>query len=333
MGKKVVFTLFICFIIASAVPSKGKDDDGGRNVKLLFAFGDSYADTGNLPSVSVSWKTPYGLTFPGEPSGRFSDGRVLTDYIASFFGVRAPLAYRRIKNFDAKSVVQNGINFAHGGSGVFQTLSDLPNMTTQIDFLQQLVEKNVFSTHDLSSSIALVSVAGNDYGAYLARNGAFQGLEGFSRSVINQLMSNVRRLNSFGIKKIFMTGIGPLGCLPQSTASNSYQNCNAALNNFSMSHNQLLEQNIFHLNSEAASPVFSYLDLYTSFLSALGGVPNRLKPCCIGGCGGVDKNGEKRYVVCEDVSRSIFWDSIHPSDSGWGAVFSALRESMQTSLV
>ena len=62
----------------------GKDDVGGRNVKLLFAFGDSYADTGNLPSVSVSWKTPYGLTYPGEPSGRFSDGRVLTDYIGMF---------------------------------------------------------------------------------------------------------------------------------------------------------------------------------------------------------------------------------------------------------
>lgn len=99
---------------------------------------------------------------------------------ASFFGIRAPLAYRRIKDFDGKSVVQNGINFAHGGSGVFQTLFDLPNMTTQIDFLQQLIDKNVFATHDLSSSIALVSLAGNDYGAYLARNGAFQVLKLFN---------------------------------------------------------------------------------------------------------------------------------------------------------
>lgn len=65
----------------------GKDDVGGRNVKLLFAFGDSYADTGNLQSDSVSWKSPYGLTFPGEPSGRFSDGRVLTDYIGMFMHI------------------------------------------------------------------------------------------------------------------------------------------------------------------------------------------------------------------------------------------------------
>lgn len=52
-----------------------------RNVKL-FVFGDSYVDAGNCPrSGSVSWRQPYGITFPGKPYGRFSDGRVLTDYI------------------------------------------------------------------------------------------------------------------------------------------------------------------------------------------------------------------------------------------------------------
>lgn len=38
-------------------------------------------DTGNLGKYSSSWKEPYGSTFPGKPAGRFSDGRVLTDYI------------------------------------------------------------------------------------------------------------------------------------------------------------------------------------------------------------------------------------------------------------
>lgn len=48
----------------------------------LFVFGDSYVDTGNWrKSMGSSWKEPYGSTFPGKPAGRFSDGRVLTDYI------------------------------------------------------------------------------------------------------------------------------------------------------------------------------------------------------------------------------------------------------------
>lgn len=50
--------------------------------KKLFVFGDSYADTGNTrKDAPGSWKEPYGITFPGEPTGRFSDGRVLTDYV------------------------------------------------------------------------------------------------------------------------------------------------------------------------------------------------------------------------------------------------------------
>ena len=56
---------------------------GFRPTKL-FVFGDSYADTGNVQkSVGSSWKEPYGITFPGKPAGRFSDGRVLTDYVGN----------------------------------------------------------------------------------------------------------------------------------------------------------------------------------------------------------------------------------------------------------
>ncbi|KAL0302146.1 UNVERIFIED_CONTAM: GDSL esterase/lipase [Sesamum calycinum] len=124
---------------------------------ILISF--ALLSTGNLPtSVSRSWKSPYGITFPRKPSGRFSDGRILTDYIASFLGIRSPFPYRQLKNLNTDTdTIQYGINFAHGGTGVFQTLQvDQPNMTTQIDFFQQLVDKNVYTSQELSSSIALV---------------------------------------------------------------------------------------------------------------------------------------------------------------------------------
>ena len=48
----------------------------------LFVFGDSYADTGNNNrDKASSWKFPYGISFPGKPSGRYSNGRVLTDFL------------------------------------------------------------------------------------------------------------------------------------------------------------------------------------------------------------------------------------------------------------
>ncbi|KAI3458865.1 hypothetical protein Pfo_015528 [Paulownia fortunei] len=337
-----VFLLSLPLLSTEAYPGNGFEEREGGKVKL-FVFGDSYADTGNLPSsVSKSWKPPYGITFPGKPSGRFSDGRVLTDYIASFLGIRSPLPYN-LKNFNKKTT-RYGINFAHGGTGVFRTLVDQPNMTTQIDFFQQLIDKNVYTTQNLSSSIALVSVAGNDYSTYLAKNGSLEELPGFTRSLINQLILNVRRINGFGIKKIGITGIEPVGCLPRNTASASYENCNAAENKFSQSHNQLLKQSIVALNHEAAAPVFVYLDLYRAFISALkikqnppGNLSNKLKPCCVGvngeDCGLVDKNGKKKYVVCENPKQSFFWDSIHPSNAGWRAVYSALKCSLHSLLL
>ncbi|CAH9113510.1 unnamed protein product [Cuscuta epithymum] len=137
--------------------------------KKLFVFGDSYADTGNnwpATNDSTSWSEPYGMTFPGKPSGRWSDGCVLTDYIASHLGIESPQAYELWKGGGEAQNPQNGMNFAYGGTGVFNTSVNGPNLTTQINSLQQLLEQNVYTKDDLSSSVALVSSVGNDYITY-----------------------------------------------------------------------------------------------------------------------------------------------------------------------
>ena len=50
-----------------------EEHDKEYQVKL-FVFGDSYVDTGNFVH-SESYKPPSGITFPGNPAGRFCDGR------------------------------------------------------------------------------------------------------------------------------------------------------------------------------------------------------------------------------------------------------------------
>ena len=63
------------------------------------------------------------------------------------------------------------MNFAYGGTGVFNTLVDGANMTTQIDTFEELIQQNVYTKTDLESSVALVSAAGNDYLKFLLENG------------------------------------------------------------------------------------------------------------------------------------------------------------------
>ncbi len=47
----------------------------------FYVFGDSYTDTGNGGNSIV----PYGITWPGYPHGRGSDGRIQVDYFGKKF--------------------------------------------------------------------------------------------------------------------------------------------------------------------------------------------------------------------------------------------------------
>ncbi|XP_010244363.1 PREDICTED: GDSL esterase/lipase At5g03610-like [Nelumbo nucifera] len=297
----------------------------------LFVFGDSYADTGNNAKTFASWHEPYGITFPGKPSGRWSDGRVLTDYVASFLGIKSPVPYRWMKY--GPKLVPFGINFAYGGSGVSQTLFPVPNMTVQINSFQQLIQKGLYTKKDLYSSVALVSLVGNDYAAYLTRNGTAEGLPAFIATVVNQLALNLKRINVMGVKTIVVTGLQPLGCLPQRTVFTSFQQCNETDNAGVIFHNQLLQQVVDKFNNESKDSSFLILDLYRSFKTILNqtALPGNmkfddlLKPCCMGvnssfSCGSKDENGVKMYTVCKNPKTAFFWDMFHPTQEGWKAV-------------
>lgn len=55
----------------------------------LFSFGDSLSDTGNLPFLyghdtgEPALRPPYGETFFHRATGRFSDGRLVVDFIGT----------------------------------------------------------------------------------------------------------------------------------------------------------------------------------------------------------------------------------------------------------
>ncbi|KAI5425522.1 GDSL esterase/lipase At5g03610 [Lathyrus oleraceus] len=307
-------------------------------ITKLFVFGDSYADTGNINSSLVpSRNEPYGVTFPGKPSGRFSDGRVLTDYIAKYLKVKSPASYTVRKHL-APHHLKNGMNFAFGGTGVFETLNQGPNMTTQISFFEKAIEDKVLTTSNIRKSVALVSIAGNDYTFYNFKNGSIQGLPSFISSVVNQTIKNVIRIKELGVKKVIISNLQPVGCLPSETVSSSFKECNETSNNLLVAyHNTLLTEAVTKLNQQIkyhSSSPFIVLDLYDSFMSVLKNpstynIKNELEPCCVGVssnyfCGMVVEK-VKKYTVCENPKSAFFWDLGHPTDAGWRAVYTRLR--------
>ncbi|WCJ19076.1 GDSL esterase/lipase At5g03610 [Euphorbia peplus] len=336
------FCFLLCYFFSILTV---KEAHHRRRHGKLFVFGDSYVDTGNWANSAISWKQPYGITFPGTPSGRFSNGRVLTDYIASFVGVGSPIPYERRK-LGNKSHVKYGMNFAYGGTGVFDTLNNAPNMATQIKFFKQIIEEEkVYTKQDLNSSIALVSIAGNDYNTYLFKNGNdFKDMGNLTSSIMEELSKNLKGIHELGVQKILITSLQPIGCLPAISVSSSFKNCSQKWNEASKFHNQMLNQQLQNLNNniKGHEDAFHVLDLFGAFMSAFNKLQNitaesdesPLKACCRGitsnySCADIDKvSGEKNYVICKNPELSIFWDMVHPSQNGWHQVHLALLSSL-----
>lgn len=170
-----------------------------------------------------------------------------------------------------------------------------------------------------------------------------QGFRAYIIKVLNQLEVNLREIGKMGLKKVVMLTLQPLGCLPNKAISLSYEKCDKPLNNETMFHNTLLQQIVQKLNSETTDSPFHVLDLYSAFLSVINKSAGEtgsakfgnplLKPCCIPAssevlCGSVDGNGVKQYTLCENPTDNIFWDPVHPTQSGWRAISLALKPSI-----
>ena len=61
--------------------------NGTQQVPCFFIFGDSLSDNGNNNNLVTKAKAnyqPYGIDFPGGPTGRFTNGRNLVDIIGQY---------------------------------------------------------------------------------------------------------------------------------------------------------------------------------------------------------------------------------------------------------
>jgi len=81
---KMKFTVFFLLIFFFA--SVSHTIHGSKNRVPLFIFGDSFLDAGNNNYINTTaldqanfW--PYGETYFKFPTGRFSDGRLISDFI------------------------------------------------------------------------------------------------------------------------------------------------------------------------------------------------------------------------------------------------------------
>ncbi|XP_020263847.1 GDSL esterase/lipase At5g03610-like [Asparagus officinalis] len=339
--KSLFFIAFLFALLAITLTEVNGCDHHGHHKKYghrkLFVFGDSYADTGNMGKIgerhSRPWYEPYGMSYPHRPAGRFSDGIIFTDYLATYLRLRTPTPYKYRK---LSTKHPYGMNFAVGGSGVFYTPNDQRKLSAQIDAFQAQINENVFSHHDVKSSVVYVAISGNDYSFY-ANNHSLFDVYAYCRNVTTELTVQLKRLAEIGVGKVLVANISPLECTPTVTRSKSnYTKCDLGYSLGTSEHNILLSRFVGNLTQEIKSTQFLLVDLYNAFKSVIDTAHNGtrkfehiMRPCCEPttddfDCGWVDNNGQKLYSLCSNPQDYFFFDTVHPTQAGWGAVFENL---------
>jgi phospholipase/lecithinase/hemolysin/uncharacterized protein YhjY with autotransporter beta-barrel domain len=177
----------------------------------VVAFGDSYADIGNVVALDPSLKALY-------PTGRFSGGTNFVDTLADHYSV--PEA-----------------NFAFGGAQAgADNVSDprLPGFSQEYQlFLTTGTGK--FAPNDLLA----ISVGGNDARTYRTSGGTLAGVDAATTQTATDAITGVRALVGAGAKHIVWTA-GDAGQLPEALGQPSAAVGTAFSNAYNAKMQQLL---------------------------------------------------------------------------------------------
>jgi phospholipase/lecithinase/hemolysin len=107
------------------------------NVSAIIVFGDSTVDTGNnnfIPTIAKANFPPYGCDFDGGvATGRFSNGRLVTDFVSETFGLPSSVPAYLDTGYTIDQLA-TGLSFASAGAG----LDDLTEKFTVSTFLLSL---------------------------------------------------------------------------------------------------------------------------------------------------------------------------------------------------
>ncbi|XP_065867625.1 GDSL esterase/lipase 2-like [Euphorbia lathyris] len=328
--------LFFCFISISTSTQNScvhQNTVLKKNHIALFIFGDSLFDVGNNNylhnPIFLTNFTPYGTTYFHYPSGRFSDGRLIPDFIAEKLKLPLIPPYLHPGHHD----FTDGANFASAGAGALVEthqgyegrVVDLKTQVVQMKNTKKEIRKQIGdaeTTKLLSKAIYLISIEGNDY---LAPSAVFKSFseKDYVAIVMGNLTSVVKDIYKIGGRRFGFIGMGAFDCSPNLRAFEQNKGgCDEVASVIIKLHNEALAKLLKELQSQLEEFQYSYFDFYTTLTERIKnplkyGFKDSKMACCGAGvyrgmlssCGLV-----KGYEVCEDVSEYVFFDYVHPTE-------------------
>lgn len=167
--------VFIFFVQFSIVITSTCFGQSLPKFPAIIIFGDSSVDTGNNNYILTTFKgnhPPYGQRFPGHiPTGRFSDGKLVPDFLASVLGLKDSVP-PFLQPYLSENELLTGVNFASAGSG-FDELTTVASrvipMSMQLHLFWKYIERlNIIAGEEeaqriINHALVIISAGTNDF--------------------------------------------------------------------------------------------------------------------------------------------------------------------------
>ncbi|KAL3739946.1 hypothetical protein ACJRO7_021253 [Eucalyptus globulus] len=365
MASSLLFPKLLVFVVAGVLPAISSSPGLGC-YRSIISFGDSLADTGNALHLARSagrsthaGSLPYGQTHFRRPTGRFSDGRLVIDFVAERLGLPYVAPYYGDDGGRSVEAFRKGVNFAVGGATALDGSffegrgmgSNFPNesLGVQLGLFKELLPSLCYTSSDckefLGNSLVLMGeIGGNDYNHPFFMGKDLEEIQDFVPLVIEEIVSAISELIHLGAVTILVPGNFPIGCLPaylttfQSSDKEAYDpstGCLNWLNEFSQYHNEQLQLKLDHLRELHPRTKIIYVDYYNAAVRFYQspnkfGFEGQVFRACCGGGGTHNYNSSalcsSNTKVCDDPSSYASWDGLHFTEAAYRWIFKSIAD-------
>ncbi|XP_044971973.1 sinapine esterase-like [Hordeum vulgare subsp. vulgare] len=316
--------------------------------KRLFSFGDSLIDTGNYivhfsTTPGPVMELPYGETFFGRPTGRWSDGRLIVDFIVERLGFPYWPAYLQAAAAAGNSLAEEfryGVNFAVASATALSRdffrkkhlqVDQMPpySLDVQIGLFKKVLA--VLGSTDqerkavMASSLFLVGEIGaNDYIQPLFQNKTLEWVRPLVPRVISSIALSIEALIKLGAKTMYVPGVFPMGCTPlflgtfSGDGRDPVTGCLRSHNDLTLVHNHMLKSKLDELRRDHPGVSIIYVDYYDEVLSLItkplenGFAMETLLDACY-----PVFVPRREAVRCPDPLRYVWWDGVHLTEAAY----------------
>ncbi|XP_006655787.1 GDSL esterase/lipase APG [Oryza brachyantha] len=305
----------------------------------VMTFGDSSVDVGNndyLHTIIKANFPPYGRDFKnGAATGRFCNGKLATDITAETLGFESYAPAYLSPEASGKNLLI-GANFASAGSGYYDHTALLYHaipLSQQLEYFKEYQSKlaavagSSQAQSIINGSLYIISAGASDFvqnyyiNPFLFKT---QTADQFSDRLVGIFRNTVAQLYGMGARRIGVTSLPPLGCLPAAITLFGYgsSGCVSRLNSDAENFNRKMNYTVDSLSKTYSDLKIAVFDIYTPLYDLVTspqsqGFTEARRGCC--GTGTVETTvllcNPKSIGTCPNATTYVFWDAVHPSEA------------------